>query len=69
MISVPISLDIVSPSTYLIFLFLPLSFCKSSLFTTWLAELYDTLAVSHSVFPEQSPLVRKPHLVSRAGGW
>lgn len=58
-----------SPSTHLIFLFSSRSFCKSSPLTMWLVELYDTLAACRRVFPEHSPLFRKPLLLPRAGGW
>ena len=43
------------------------SFWKSSLFTTWLDKLHDTLATGHRVFPEESPLLRKPCIVPSKG--
>lgn len=47
--------------------FHPRSFCPSSLFTTWLDKLYDILAAGHRVFPEESPLFRKPCLIPSKG--
>lgn len=67
LLSLPVfalALRVFVPWIHLIFLFFHLqSFCKSSLFTVWSVELYDTLAAGQRVFPEQSPLFRKPDLV------
>lgn len=58
---------LLSPLTHLIFLFLSPIFFQVFSFTMWLDKLYDTLATCHRVFPEESPLFRKPCLIPTEG--